>query len=82
MLRALWLFAFLLGLGLGSGARAHEVRPAYLELRQSGADTWDVLWMVPARGDLRLALYPRFPESCEPAAPDSGYTAGGVEGTS
>ncbi|MFG0282933.1 MAG: HupE/UreJ family protein [Phycisphaerales bacterium JB039] len=46
-------------------ARAHEVRPAYLELRQTAPDTFDVLWKVPARGDLRLGLYVRMPESCE-----------------
>lgn len=45
---------------------AHEVRPAYLELKQTGSDTFDVLWKVPAMGDnLRLGLYVRFPESCE-----------------
>ncbi|MGH8767037.1 MAG: HupE/UreJ family protein [Burkholderiales bacterium] len=44
------------------GALAHEVRPAYLELRQSGLETYDVLWKVPGRGeDLRLALYVEFP---------------------
>jgi hypothetical protein len=26
----------------------HEVRPAYLELRQTGAESWSVLWKVPA----------------------------------
>jgi hydrogenase/urease accessory protein HupE len=30
---------------------AHEVRPAYLELRQSGPETYDVLWKVPGRGE-------------------------------
>jgi hypothetical protein len=45
--------------------RAHELRPAYLELRQSGPDTFDVLWKVPARGDLRLGLYVRFPDTCQ-----------------
>ena len=29
------------------GAFAHEVRPAYLELRQTGPETYDVLWKVP-----------------------------------
>jgi len=43
-------------------ASAHEVRPAYLELRQTGADTYDVLWKVPARGDnMRLGIYVEFP---------------------
>lgn len=45
---------------------AHEVRPAYLELKQVNADDFDVLWKVPARGNgLRLGLYVRFPETCE-----------------
>jgi hydrogenase/urease accessory protein HupE len=30
---------------------AHEVRPAYLELRQSGPETYDVVWKVPGRGE-------------------------------
>ena len=43
-------------------ASAHEVRPAYLELRQTGAETYDVLWKVPARGDnMRLGIYVEFP---------------------
>lgn len=44
-------------------ASAHEVRPAYLELRQTSADTYDVLWKVPGLGDeFRLALYVRMPD--------------------
>lgn len=43
--------------------QAHEVRPAYLELRQTAADTYDVLWKVPARGEnLRLGIYVHFPD--------------------
>lgn len=39
------------------------MRPAYLELRQTGLETYDVLWKVPARGDrMRLGLYAEFPE--------------------
>jgi hydrogenase/urease accessory protein HupE len=39
------------------------VRPAYLELRQTGPETYDVLWKVPAREDrMRLGLYAEFPE--------------------
>jgi hypothetical protein len=36
------------------GIFAHEVRPAYLELRQTGPETYDALWKVPGQGDLRL----------------------------
>ena len=35
---------------------AHEVRPAYLELREARAGGIHVLWKTPMRGDLRLAL--------------------------
>lgn len=59
---------------------AHETRPAYLELQQTGAESWSVLWKVPAQGDMRLSIHPRFPESCaltsEPIAlPTSGAYA-------
>jgi len=44
-------------------AFAHEVRPAYLELRQTGTETYDVLWKVPSKGDnLRLGLFVELPE--------------------
>jgi HupE / UreJ protein len=49
-------------------AWGHEVRPGYLELRQTGADTWGVLWKVPALGDMRLSIHPQFPENCAPAS--------------
>lgn len=45
-------------------AFAHEVRPAYLELRQTGAETYDALWKVPGQGDLRFGLYVELPVGC------------------
>ncbi len=55
-LRAFVLFAFV------PGAFAHEMRPAYLELRQTGLETYDVLWKVPGQGEnLRLGLYVKLP---------------------
>jgi hydrogenase/urease accessory protein HupE len=47
--------------------RAHEVRPGYLELRQTDVNTYAVLWKVPAVGDLRLSIHPHFPENCKTA---------------
>ncbi len=56
MKRLLLLLACLVT--FASGAWAHEVRPAYLELRQTTPDTYDVLWKVPALGDdMRLGIY-------------------------
>ena len=50
---------------LAPGVFAHEVRPAYLELRQSGPETYDALWKVPGRGeDQRLGLYVELPAGC------------------
>ena len=49
---------------LGTASHAHELRPGYLEIRQSGPDAYDIRFKVPARGDLRLSLHPRFPETC------------------
>ena len=74
-------------------AFAHEVRPAYLELRQTGPETYDALWKVPGQGDLRLGLYVELPATCtnitEPRGSmiNSAYTerwtvkcAGGLSG--
>jgi len=46
-------------------ASAHELRPAFLELRQTGPETYDVLFKVPGGGEnLRLALYAELPGDC------------------
>lgn len=39
---------------------AHEVRPAYLDLREDRPGEFSVLWKTPMLGDLRLALNPAF----------------------
>jgi hydrogenase/urease accessory protein HupE len=45
---------------------AHEMRPAYLELHQTGAETYGVLWKVPGLGeDMRLGIYVQLPASCK-----------------
>src|SRR5215813_3471750 len=45
-------------------AQAHEVRPGYLEMRETGPDRYDVLWKVPALGDYRLGIYVVMPDTC------------------
>ena len=59
----------------GQALLAHEVRPAYLELRQTDAKSYAVLWKVPAVGDMRLSIHPRFPENCKPAGDIATYRA-------
>lgn len=45
-------------------ARAHELRPAYLVLRETAEGRFDAVWKVPARENLRLGLYVRLPVDC------------------
>jgi hydrogenase/urease accessory protein HupE len=56
---------------------AHEVRPAYLRIQQVDSEQFDILWRVPARGELRLGIYVDLPEGCEqPAQPLAFQEAG------
>jgi hydrogenase/urease accessory protein HupE len=50
-------------------ALAHEVRPAYLELREDAPNQFRVLWKTPMRGELRLALSPAFSGRTEALTP-------------
>jgi hypothetical protein len=66
---------FLLAVGAAS---AHESRPAYLEIIQTGPETCDVTWKVPARGNLRLGLYVVFPEGTAATSERTGMNDGTV----
>jgi hydrogenase/urease accessory protein HupE len=57
-----WALLWLAVLAAPDVVYADVFRPAYLELRENGADSYDVLWKVPAQGDLRLAVAVRFPD--------------------
>lgn len=73
------LLAIALLIAGAPGARADVFRPAYLELRQTGPDTYDVKWKVPALGGaLRLAIHVRFPDgTVEVTAPRGAYVGDG-----
>jgi hydrogenase/urease accessory protein HupE len=64
MKRALIQLLALLAVG-SSAAYGHEMRPAYLELRQTSSSTYDLLWKVPGRGeDMRLGIDVALPREC------------------
>jgi hydrogenase/urease accessory protein HupE len=63
------LVAAFVVLGAQTSTRAHELRPAYLEITQSAPEDFDVLWKVPARGEFRLSLQVELPDVCEDATP-------------
>jgi hydrogenase/urease accessory protein HupE len=57
------LFLFLIA-AISVPAAAHEIRPAFLQIREIEPATYDVLWKTPAQGDLRLALNVVWPPQC------------------
>jgi len=55
---------------LAQPAVSDELRPGYLEMRQTGAGTYNLLFKIPARGeDSRLAIYLALPEGTRDVAP-------------
>ncbi|WP_371135669.1 HupE/UreJ family protein [Bradyrhizobium sp.] len=75
LLRSIVGLCVLLGV---TAASADEFRPAYLELRQQDAETWDVFWKVPAQGDnLRLGISVVFPaDTVNLSEPRGAFHAG------
>jgi hypothetical protein len=76
MRRRLTFKVALVMLALVQKVSAHEVRPAYLELRQTDGGMYAVLWKVPAVGEMRLSIHPRFPENCKPVGEVTSYGGG------
>lgn len=50
-------------------AWSHEVRPAYLELRETEPGIFSVLWKVPMKGELQLGIEPLLPSTAQPLTP-------------
>jgi hydrogenase/urease accessory protein HupE len=55
---------------------AHEVRPAYLDLREDRLGEFSVLWKTPMLGEMRLALDPAFSGPIEKLTPVTARKAG------
>jgi hydrogenase/urease accessory protein HupE len=72
----LWLA--LIGVCVGcSGALAHEVRPAYLEITQPNSTTYEILWKQPVMGEIAVHLVPHLSNGWLEGPPLQQYTAGG-----
>jgi len=66
----LLLLLWMLGPLLLSLARADELRPGYLEVRQTAPETYNLLFKIPALGDdLRLGIYVGLPKGTQDTAP-------------
>jgi hydrogenase/urease accessory protein HupE len=60
----LLLLTFLGAMLVVNPAGAHEIRPGYLDLTETGVNLFDMTWKVPALGAYHLAIEPRFPDFC------------------
>jgi hydrogenase/urease accessory protein HupE len=61
------------GVGLAlaaSVATAHEARPGFLELRETGPETYSLLWKKPAGGEVETQIAPVVPDGCRLATSD------------
>lgn len=61
-IKAVYLIAACLLLAVS--ARAHEVRPAYLQITESSSGMFDVVWKQPVLEGKRLKIQPVFPDDC------------------
>ncbi len=74
-----FLFAALLVAGLAIPLAADEFRPAYLQLTEIDADTYDVLWKVPALDErTTLGITPTFPAGTETLTDMRSHFAAGT----
>ena len=66
MNRLRFLFVVLTVLLLPQLGFSDELRPGYLEMRQTSPDAYNLLFKIPARGDdLRLAIDVKLPEGTQ-----------------
>ena len=68
-----------LGLSFVSVCVAHEVRPAYLEITQSNATTYEILWKQPTMGNLAVHIVPHLSNGWLERRPDTQYVASTFE---
>lgn len=79
MIMLRFLFHSLLILFLSSVSTcAHEIRPAYLEIKALNDTTYTIKWKVPINEDMTLSLTPIFPISCEKKNEPNTYKVGGT----
>ena len=57
-------------LAIASAAWSHEIRPGYLELRESRDGSYELLWKKPAGGEVEIRIAPVIPEGCRLLTPD------------
>lgn len=64
------LAALGLAVACAPAALAHEARPGFLELRETGPETYSLLWKKPSGGEVEIQIAPVMPEGCRLATSD------------
>lgn len=78
MTRLAALLSLLIPLLMAMPALAHEIRPAYLDMRETAPGEFAIVWKVPAQGEMRLGLYARLPATCTAKAEPATSMEGGA----
>ncbi|MGR9130238.1 HupE/UreJ family protein [Rhizobium leguminosarum] len=78
MMRLGALLGLLLLVFLSVPGYGHEIRPAYLDMRETAPNEFAVVWKIPAQGEMRLSLYARLPVSCREKARRTKSIEGGA----
>ena len=73
------LVALLCTIAVPASIEAHETRPGFLELRQTGTDTYSLLWKKPSGGEIEIYIAPIIPPGCQlTTAGDQALTPGAL----
>lgn len=59
-------------------AQADELKPGYLELSQTKADQWQMVWKAPIKGGLASVAAPKLPGFCTASAPQRTVVNGAL----
>ncbi|HLZ75532.1 HupE/UreJ family protein [Phenylobacterium sp.] len=77
MRRLLLALTMLFGLAIAGATAAHEVRPAYLEIDQTGPGVYQAIWKQPTMGDVAIHLVPHLSNGWLEETPVDQYAADG-----
>jgi hypothetical protein len=71
------LLVMLCGMAFAVPAMPHEVRPAYLEIRQTGSASYAITWKQPTMGNMAIHLVPHLSNGWLEDPPTDQYVAAG-----
>lgn len=73
-----FIIAVLLCMMFAAPTNAHEVRPAFLQLKEVTSGEFTVLWKQPILQGKRLSIKPEFPDMCTRTEPTQSILAGTI----